>query len=52
MAQEKMSSFDTTPARAAATGRSATPSTGNSGSVGELSNSDNTLRDMDNQPTA
>lgn len=31
---------------------SATPSAGNSGAVGQMSNSDNTLRDMDNQPTA
>ena len=32
--------------------QSATPSSGNSGSVGQLSNGDNSMRDMDARPTA
>jgi predicted molibdopterin-dependent oxidoreductase YjgC len=39
-------------AAAANNSGSGVPSPGNTGAVGQMSNSDNTLRDMDNAPTA
>jgi hypothetical protein len=55
-AQDKVNNITATTAPAttapAASSGSATPSKGNTGTVGQMSNSDNSLRSMDNQPTA
>jgi hypothetical protein len=42
----------TSPQPSAPANSNATPSNGNSGAVGQLSNGDNSMRDMDARPTA
>jgi hypothetical protein len=51
-AQDKIDSINGSSDSTSASSGTATPSKGNTGTVGQMSNSDNSLRSMDNQPTA